>query len=197
MKRTAEAPEPPTRRGESDPRVVAFERWVEDHHERIYAYLRRRSGCDADAVELTQLTFTRAWSAQDRFEGRSSVLSWLHGIAHHVWLDWRRREGRFETRPEAWWEGIPSGAESPDESLARVDSAGAAFAAVEHLDDDLRDTVHLHYYQGLTLAETADALGIASSTVKYRLREALTRLQRAVRTKPQSPSIQDNPSSPA
>jgi len=41
------------------------------------------------------------------------------------------------------------------------------------LGEDARQTVHLHYYQGLSLAETAEILGVATSTVKYRLREAL------------------------
>lgn len=186
MKRTAEAPEPAMRRG--DPDLAGVERWIEEHHARIYAYLRRRTGSDADAVELTQQTFTRAWGAEDRFEGRSSVSSWLHGIAHHVWLDWRRKGGRFEERSDSWWQQIPSGGASPDESLARADAAGAVFAAVERLEEDVRDTVHLHYYQGLSLAETADALGIATSTVKYRLREALSRLQRAVDPKTHFPT---------
>jgi DNA-directed RNA polymerase specialized sigma24 family protein len=49
---------------------------------------------------------------------------------------------------------------------------------VEQLESDLRATVHCHYYQELTLQETADALGVATSTVKYRLRQALDELQR-------------------
>jgi RNA polymerase sigma factor (sigma-70 family) len=49
---------------------------------------------------------------------------------------------------------------------------------VDELEPDLRHTVQLHYYQDLTLQETADALGVATSTVKYRLRQALTELQR-------------------
>ena len=47
------------------------------------------------------------------------------------------------------------------------------FALVEQLDEDTRHTVHLHYYESLSLAETAEVLGIATSTVKYRLRQAL------------------------
>ncbi len=49
---------------------------------------------------------------------------------------------------------------------------------MDALDADVRDTVHLHYYQELTLQETADALGVATSTVKYRLRQALVALQK-------------------
>ena len=44
---------------------------------------------------------------------------------------------------------------------------------MQQLDEEKREAVHLHYYQGLSLSETAEVLGIAASTVKYRLREAL------------------------
>lgn len=48
---------------------------------------------------------------------------------------------------------------------------------MEDLDEEVRETVHMHYYQGLSIRETADILGIATSTVKYRLRNALTLLK--------------------
>jgi RNA polymerase sigma-70 factor (ECF subfamily) len=54
------------------------------------------------------------------------------------------------------------------------------------LETDLRHTVQLHYYQGLTLQETADAMGVATSTVKYRLRQALAELQRKLASEPNS-----------
>ena len=56
--------------------------------------------------------------------------------------------------------------------------ATALYGSVDGLEPDLRHTVQLHYYQGLTLQETADAMGVATSTVKYRLRQALAELQR-------------------
>ena len=62
---------------------------------------------------------------------------------------------------------------SPFEDAAERDTARRLFALVERLEHEIREVVHLHYYQGLSLSETAGALGIATSTVKYRLREAL------------------------
>ncbi len=49
------------------------------------------------------------------------------------------------------------------------------------LDEDKKQTVHLHYYQGLSLRETAKVLSVATSTVKYRLREVLKSLKVEVR----------------
>ena len=49
-------------------------------------------------------------------------------------------------------------------------------AMVARLDEGKREVVHLHYYQGLSIKETAEVLDIGTSTVKYRLREALDQL---------------------
>ncbi len=72
----------------------------------------------------------------------------------------------------------------PDLQAAQTDLAAQVHAAVDRLEPDLRDTVQLHYYQDLTLQETADAMGVAASTVKYRLRLALEGLERELKDPP-------------
>jgi RNA polymerase sigma-70 factor, ECF subfamily len=163
---------------------AAANRLVEMFYERIYAFLRRLSSNDADAADLTQRTFSRAWQALPTFAGKSSVSSWIHGIAHHVYVDWQRANHRTEFRPSDWWLARPSNDPSPDETATRSDLATALYATVDHLEPDLRKTVHMHYYQGLTLQETADAQGVATSTVKYRLRRALVELQKTMTREP-------------
>ncbi|MBL9137093.1 MAG: RNA polymerase sigma factor [Verrucomicrobiales bacterium] len=157
---------------------AAAARWVEDYHERLYAFLRRLAGTDAAAAELTQRTFCRAWSALDSYQGRASISSWLHGIAYRVYVDWLRSDRRYEGRSEAWWEGIRDQGTRPDAAASAADDETAVYAAVDALGSGLREAVHLHYYQGLTLQETAEALGVATSTVKYRLRDAMDQIQR-------------------
>jgi RNA polymerase sigma-70 factor, ECF subfamily len=159
----------------------AAERLVGRHYQRLYAFLRRHAGNDADAADLTQRTFAGIWRALPGFAGRSSVSSWMHAIAWHTYVDWLRRAPRLEGRPDAWWEACVSPATSPAEALAQADLAATVYARVDQLEPDLRIAVHLHYYQGLSLAETADALEIATATVKYRLRRALDQVQTALR----------------
>lgn len=146
-------------------------------YERIYAFLRRLAGSDEDAADLTQRVYQRIWKSLDGFEGRASLSSWLHAVAWHIYADWVRSRKPADPRTDLWWESCPAIEPSPFEVLAERDSAAVAFRAVDQLSEDLRSTVHLHYYQGLTLQETADALGTATSTVKYRLRIALTQLR--------------------
>jgi RNA polymerase sigma-70 factor, ECF subfamily len=165
---------------------AAATRLIELFYERIYAFLRRLAGNDAEAADLTQRTFTRGWQALPTFTGRSSFSSWIHGIAHHVYVDWRRANHRTEPRSPEWWEDCIAAGPTPAESSTQTDLAATLFARVDTLSPELRDTVHLHYYQELTLQETADALGIATSTVKYRLRQALTELQKQLSDEPRS-----------
>jgi RNA polymerase sigma-70 factor (ECF subfamily) len=146
---------------------------VAQFYERIYAWLRRLTGHDEDAADLTQKTFCKVWSALGSYQGRSSFSTWLHGIGHHVYVDWRRQKDIAEQPPDEWWLSCADDAPSPSDTVAEREQAHQLYALVEQLNEDSRQTVHLHYYQGLSLAETADALGIASSTVKYRLREAI------------------------
>lgn len=164
--------------------MAAATQLVDRFYEAVYAFLRRLAGGDADAEDLTQKTFTRIWQALPRFEGRSSVSSWLHGIAYHVYQDWRRSNHRFESRPDAWWADCPDGRAAPDAVAIESDLAAALYAAVDRLEPGVREAVHLHYYQGLTLAETADVLGLATSSVKYRLRTAVQDLHKRLAAEP-------------
>jgi RNA polymerase sigma-70 factor, ECF subfamily len=157
-------------------------------YERIYAFLRRLTANDADAADLTQRTFARAWQALPTFAGRSSVASWIHSIAYHAYVDWRRADRHTEPRSNQWWAARPTAESQPDEIVAHTDMAAAVYGTVNELDPDLRHTVQLHYYQDLTLQETADAMGVATSTVKYRLRQALAELQRKLTSNRTSPA---------
>jgi RNA polymerase sigma-70 factor (ECF subfamily) len=159
---------------------AAAVRLIELFYERVYAFLRRLAGNDADAADLTQRAFARVWQALPTFAGRSTLSGWIHRIAYHTYVDWRRADHRGEPRPDEWWARCPSTQVLPDESVAQADLARALHAAVDQLEPDLRDTVHLHYYQGLTLQETSEAMGVATSTTKYRLRQALHTLQRGL-----------------
>jgi RNA polymerase sigma-70 factor (ECF subfamily) len=167
------------RRGD---RAAAVE-LVEAFYERIYAFLRRFAGNEADAADLTQRTFAQVSQSLPTFAGRSSVSSWMHGIAYHVYVDWRRSDRQSEPRSDEWWAKCSADEAGPDEALVRADLSATVFVAVDRLDPQLRETIHLHYYQELTLQETADVQGVATSTVKYRLRQALNELQRKLNEK--------------
>lgn len=142
-------------------------------YERVYAYFRRLCGNDEDAEDLTQKTFLKVWAALGSFQGRSSFSTWIHGVGHHVYVDWRRSAPRSDIQSDEWWETCVAEGPGPSEDVAEAELARRLYAEVEQLEEEAREVVHLHYYQGLSLKETAEVLNKATSTVKYRLREAL------------------------
>lgn len=159
---------------------AAVEALIGLFYEQIYAFLRRLSGNDADAADLTQQTFKKVWKSLPSFAGRSSLGSWIHSIAYHTHIDWVRANHRTESRSPEWWAVRESEEARPDEMAAHRDRDARLYALVDRLPPELRDSIHLHYYQELSLQETADAMGVATSTVKYRLRQALVELEEKI-----------------
>lgn len=133
-----------------------------------YAYL-----CNIeDARDAVQDTFLKAYRGLDSFRGECSEQSWLIRIARNTCLDMRRsawfrrvdRRVRVEELPEA---STPEATEEERELTA----------AVMNLPAKLKDAVILYYFQGLSVQETAEILGIAQSSVSGRLSRARNRLK--------------------
>lgn len=144
----------------------------------VYAYLRRLCSSRHDAEDLTQQTFLKVWSSLDSFAGRSRFSTWIYRIARNTYLDWLRKNAvSMQAHPDKWWRDCIDKNPSPFSNLAEQQLALRLYEAVDMLDDDKRHIVHLHYYQDLSIRETAKVLNIATSTVKYRLREVLKSLR--------------------
>ena len=142
------------------------------HYADIYSYLRRLCGNQQDAEDLTQHTFLKVWSSLDSFAGRSKFSTWLYRIAHNTYIDFQRKDaGINQDRSDQWWEECIDENPGPFANVAERQLARQLYETVDKLDGDKRDVVLLHYYQGLSIKETSKVLGIATSTVKYRLRE--------------------------
>jgi RNA polymerase sigma-70 factor (ECF subfamily) len=122
------------------------------------------------AEDVTQETFIRAWrnlhGLRDEDPG-----PWLLRIATNESISaWRRRH-RFEALAQRFARLGPESAKPSSED--RVDLS----RALSRLSPDLRAAVVLHYYQDLSVEETAHALGQPVDTVKSRLKVALRRLR--------------------
>jgi RNA polymerase sigma-70 factor, ECF subfamily len=148
-------------------------------HRPIFAYLRRLSGNDADADDLAQQTFSKVWQSLGKFRGASSINTWIHRIAYCTYIDWVRQREPGDEQPQTWWDSLPAKEMSPFESAAEADSVRRLYLLVEGLEpESRRAAIHLHYYQNLSLPETAEVLGLPLSTLKYQLRAALDELRR-------------------
>ncbi|MBE5802741.1 MAG: sigma-70 family RNA polymerase sigma factor [Clostridiales bacterium] len=141
---------------------AAMLRWEVPLLRTCFLLLRDRSLAE-DAV---QQTFLKAWRGYDSFRGDSSEKTWLSRIAVHTCRDIQREKWFRRIDLSVGMEELPEPAEGfrePDDTVTR---------AILALPDQIRRAVALHYYQGLTVQETAQALGISRRTAHYRLEKA-------------------------
>lgn len=148
---------------------------VERHAGRMHAHLVRMTGSGEDAEDLLQETWLRVARAARSFHPGRSVRPWLFGIASNLARDLhRRRAVRRRLASEVSRDAEPAAvgaAVRPLETLALRDRVG-------RLPDRLREVLWLRYYEDLSEAEMAEALGIPRGTVKSRLHGAIRELKR-------------------
>jgi len=146
-------------------REMRLEEWVQQYADAILRVCFLYLGDRSLAEDALQDTFLKAWKAMDRFEkkGVCSEKAWLMRIAVNTCRDYRR--GRWFRHMD-----ISTALEElPPRLLAREAEDRALAMDVARLPDKHRQVILLHYFQNLTLQETAQALGIPKSTVYKRL----------------------------
>ena len=147
-------------------------------YKKIFSYLYRLCGNVQDAEDLTQETFTKVWSSLGSYRGQSKLLTWIYKIAYNNYVDWNHKNNR--TCKLSLCHGVEECVDQEPSScanIARQEMVKVLYEAVDQFDEGKKQVIYLHYYQGLSLRETAKILDIATSTVKYRLRESLNSLR--------------------
>ncbi len=145
---------------------------------RLAAYFLRSGFARADADDLLQETFLRAFRSLATFDpGRGAFGAWLGAIARNVA---RKRWGR-QAAPENFdpdlAEAVLTGGEDPAASAATREEADALRDCIARLPEQLRHVVHLRYVEGRTTRGVAAAAGMPEATARSRLAEARARLR--------------------
>lgn len=144
----------------------AFRLLYREHVGRVYAVCLRLAGDRAEAEELTQDVFVRAWNKLATFRGESAFSTWLHRLAVNVVLMARRGRSRRERRVFATEN--PAALERP----AGDHPAGLSLdleRAIARLPEGAREVFLLYDVEGYRHAEIAALLGIAEGTSKAQL----------------------------
>jgi RNA polymerase sigma-70 factor, ECF subfamily len=157
-------------------RSQAFAEVVSGHYAAVYRFLLHLTGDVPRAEDLTQETFAAAWQHIAKFQGRSTLATWLHRIAYTKFMDGQRSERRVATLRQSATCAAREPAD-PLETAMAVDEARRLYGALDELDVADRAVLVLHYLQGLSYREMASVLDEPSGTVKWRTREALNCLR--------------------
>jgi len=175
----------------------AFLADAQRYRRELLAHCYRMSGSLHDAEDLVQETYLRAWKAYDRFEGKSSVRTWLHRIATNTCLtalEGKQRRplptglgapssdptGELIERGEVpWLEPLPDGDDPADPSviIGSRESVRLAFiAALQHLSPRQRAVLVLRDVLQWKAAEVAEAIGTTTAAVNSLLQRARAQL---------------------
>lgn len=125
---------------------------------RILALARRVLGDAAEAEDVAQETFLRAWKAAPSWRpGRARFDTWLHRVALNLCYDRLRRRKRLtQDPPDQIYEGP-----TPDRGLHAKDTGRRVEAALEALPQRQREAIILVHYQELSATEASSLMGVS------------------------------------
>ncbi|WP_205857164.1 RNA polymerase sigma factor [Phytoactinopolyspora endophytica] len=140
------------------------------------------SGAGADAEDVVQVAFVKAYQSLDRFRDGAPFRPWLLRIvvneARNAVRAGRRRDAATERA--AWLDGVSTSDADPAAAAVHAESRSALIAALRQLPEAQRQVVVCRYFLDLDEREAATVLGWPRGTVKSRLHRALTQLRRGL-----------------
>jgi len=163
----------------------AFGLFMRRHQKRIYRLAFHLVRTGAEAEDVTQETFVRAFQALSRFDGRSEPFTWLYRIAVNLSLNVIRARKPTRTSTPAddprieslLRETRPSHGSDPASNSANRQLAQVLCEGIDALSDTLRTTLVLVCIDGVSHEEAAAILGCPEGTVAWRVHEARRKLR--------------------
>lgn len=163
----------------------AFETLVTRYRGRIYGMTMNMLGNEADARDITQEVFIKAWRNLGNFERRSQFFTWLCRIANNAVIDLIRKKkfsgaefnDELGSVPAAGAPTAPRPVPAPDRAMVSQEIGVRIREALDRLSPEHRAVILLKEIEGLSYQEIADTVGCAIGTVMSRLFNARKRLQ--------------------
>jgi RNA polymerase sigma-70 factor (ECF subfamily) len=162
-----------------------FEILMRRYNQRLYRVSRSIVGDDAEAEDVMQEAYVRAYQHLDQFDGRARFATWLTRIAVHEALA-RLRHRRRVVEIDAFTESSefsmipPANTPSPEQEVFTRALGVILESAINQLPAAYRSVFMLREMEEMSTAETAECLGISEEAVKVRLHRARARLRKAI-----------------
>jgi len=154
---------------------AAFARIVDLHKESVYGVAARLVG-SADALDVSQEAFLRAFQRLSTFDASKPLRPWLIAIAHHCCVDEFRRRRRQSLFPTALDRPEHARLPHPDDAIETREQSRRVVEALNHLPDNQREALLLFHQDQLSYRDIALALGAPIGSVMtwiHRARRAL------------------------
>jgi RNA polymerase sigma factor (sigma-70 family) len=161
--------------------TAQLEAQLEENHQAAFGWALANCGWDREMAEdVLQTAYLKVVDGRARFDGRSSLRTWLFGVIRRTASEERRRRavrrvvtlevvrGRHE---EA------EGGTSPAEEVVRLEQSRRLIQALGMLPSRQQQVLHLVFYQDMTIAEAAEVLGVSVGTARTHYERGKQRLR--------------------
>jgi RNA polymerase sigma-70 factor (ECF subfamily) len=161
----------------------AFRVLVERYQQRVFQIAYRILKSSAEAEEVIQESFVKAYLSIKNFKGDSSFYSWLYRIVQNMAIDARRKKIRQGGDTEEITENIVidadtnSNSENPERSLINKQQLAIVARCLANLSPEHRQVLTMREIDGLSYDEIAQALKVSTGTIMSRLFYARQNLQ--------------------
>jgi len=164
--------------------ISLYELLMRRHNQRLYRIARSILRDDAEAEDVMQDAYVRAYQNLASFEGRARFVTWLTRIAIHEALARVRRRSRFQSLDESsesngdFMKSATTSERSPEQESYDRELSGVIEKAVLSLPDEYRLVFVLRDVEGLSTEEAAQCLNLTQENVKVRLHRAHAKLRK-------------------
>jgi RNA polymerase sigma-70 factor (ECF subfamily) len=166
-------------------KATAFEQEALPHLDAVYRFALRLTGSPADAEDLVQETFLRAWRSWDHYTPGTRAKSWLFTICRNAFLRQRQQESR---RSEVIQQAstpetplfMPAYQDDPEGNFFEGIVDETILAHIDKIPPEFREVVLLSDLEGMSYADIAGVLDVPLGTVKSRLFRGRKLLQKVL-----------------
>lgn len=150
----------------------------ERHAEATHRFVQTRLRDQFEVADVVHNTMLDVWRSAGRFQGRSSVRSWILSIARNKTVDHIRKSARTDlSEPD---EAVPDDAPDAEAVISAAQDANRVRDCVAKLGAAMRTAIHLAFFEDLTYAEIADVENVPEGTIKTRIYHAKKLLMRCL-----------------
>jgi RNA polymerase sigma-70 factor (ECF subfamily) len=148
---------------------------VKRYQRPIYNLMFRFTFSEADAFDLTQETFVKAYEKLEQFKPSGRFFPWLYAIGLNIARDQIRKAKRAKLMKEDLIHFVHNPGPL---DFSRVEES------MKHLSLESREAIFMRFHEGMTVNEIAKALGVTGSAVKMRIHRGLIRLRELLSGEP-------------
>ena len=139
--------------------MTAFEELYRNYFGDVYRYIRRLSGDEHIAEEITSETFFKAMHAMDGFRGDCDVRVWLCQIAKNCYNTYLKKQSRTESLDTEPWQSVSDGGDSPSERVADRDEAMRIQRILHEIPEPYKEVFMWRVYAEMSFGQIARVFG--------------------------------------